>query len=45
MYMATETPLQSMRLSGTDWELLESIECVLEVSLLSTLLRLPVTLT
>ena len=37
MYMATEMPLQSMRLNGTDWELLESIEAVLEVSLLSTL--------
>ena len=45
MYMATETPLQSLRLSGIDWELLESIEGILEASLLSTLSHFSITLT
>ena len=35
--MATEPSTQSMRLCDTDWELLESIEGVLEVSFLNTL--------
>ena len=37
MYFATESSIQHMRLSDTDWEILESIEGVLEVSLLNTL--------
>ena len=36
MYFATESSIESMRLTTTDWELLESIEGVLEVSLLNT---------
>ena len=38
MYFATDSSIKNMRLTTTDWELLESIECVLEVCLLNTLL-------
>ena len=31
MYIANEPSIESMKLSATDWELLEGIECVLEV--------------
>ncbi len=31
MYFTNEPSIESMRLSAMDWELLESIECVLEV--------------
>ena len=33
MYFANEPSIKSMKLSATDWELLESIEGVLEVRL------------
>ncbi len=36
MYFANELSIESMRLSAMDWELLESIECVLEVCSLNT---------
>ena len=35
MYFANEPSIESMRLSAMDWELLESIECVLEVCYLN----------
>ena len=44
MYFATESSIENMRLTATDWELLESIKCVLEVCLLNTLLARPTNL-
>ena len=43
MYFATDSSIENMRLTTTDWELLESIECVLEVCLLNTLSRVTLT--
>ena len=43
MYFATESSIENMRLTATDWELLESIECVLEVCHLNTLSHIPLT--
>jgi hypothetical protein len=43
MYFATESSIESMRLTTTDWELLESIEGILEVSLSNTLSRITLT--
>jgi hypothetical protein len=43
MYFANEPSIESMRLTATDWELLESIEGVLEVSLSNTPLRVTLT--
>ena len=43
MYFASELSIGNMRLTTTDWELLESIEGVLEMCLLNTLLCITLT--
>ena len=43
MYFANESTIESMRLTATDWELLESIEGVLEVLLSNVLSHITLT--
>ena len=43
MYFATDSSIENMRLTTTDWELLESIECILEVCLSNTLSHVTLT--
>jgi hypothetical protein len=43
MYFANESSIESMKLTATDWELLESVEGVLEVCLFNILSHLMLT--